>query len=78
MACSSSGGGGGAYGVTTVDGMEPPHGNGAPLELAIITSCCCVAEIAALNSSMLLLLHCAVALLTMLKAVKPSRMVLRL
>ena len=78
MGCSGGVGGGGAYGVATVGGMQPPHRDGFALGLAIISSCCCVSTIEALNSAVLLLLRCIMELLTMLKALKQLRMVLRM
>ena len=64
--------------IATVVWMAPPHRAGATLELAIIESCCCMDAIAYLKSTMLLLLQCAIAFLTMINAAKPSRIVSRM
>ena len=59
--------------VATFVRMASSHRDGASLKLASIVSCCCVAVISALNSAMLSLLRCTVALLAMLKLEKPLR-----
>lgn len=55
-----------------------PHKDVATLELTSIAGCCCVAVIAALNSDILSLLRCDLALLAMLKVAKSSRIVSRI
>ena len=54
--------------IATVGGMEQPYGDGAVLDIESIASCCCMVAITTLNSAMMSLLHCTVALLEILKA----------
>ena len=78
VGCAGGADCGGIYVVATVGGMAPPHRAGAALELSIISICFCVAAIAALNSSLLSLLRCAMVLLAMINAAKPSGIVSRI